>query len=48
MSETARYGILKIYIIQKVQVLENGITEVELDVKEEHYWMDVYKKTNKE
>lgn len=28
--------------------LENGITEVELDVKEEHYWMDVYKKTNKE
>ena len=28
--------------------LENGITEVELDVKEEHYWMDVYKKTNEE
>lgn len=28
--------------------LENGITVVELDVKEEHYWMDVYKKTNKE
>ena len=24
--------------------LENGITEVELDVKKEHYWMDVYKK----
>ena len=24
--------------------LENGITEVELDIKEEHYWMDVYKK----
>ena len=28
--------------------LENGISEVELDVKEEHYWMDVYKKTNEE
>ena len=28
--------------------LENGITEVELDIKEEHYWMDVYKKTNEE
>ena len=28
--------------------LENGITEVELDVKEEHYWMDVYKKTTEE
>ena len=28
--------------------LENGITEVELDVKEEHYWMDIYKKTNEE
>lgn len=28
--------------------LENGITEVELDIKEEHYWMDVYKKINKE
>ena len=25
--------------------LENGITEVELDVREEHYWLDVYKKT---
>lgn len=28
--------------------LENGITEVELDVKEEHYWMDIYKKAKKE
>lgn len=28
--------------------LENGITEVELDVKEEHYWMDVYKKAKEE
>ena len=28
--------------------LENGITEVELDIREEHYWMDVYKKTNEE
>ena len=28
--------------------LEKGITKVELDIKEEHYWMDVYKKTNKE
>ena len=28
--------------------LENGITEVELDAKEEHYWMDIYKKTKKE
>lgn len=28
--------------------LENGITEVELDIKEEHYWMDVYKKSKEE
>lgn len=28
--------------------LENEITEVELDVKEEHYWMDVYKNAKEE
>ncbi|MBP3677620.1 MAG: hypothetical protein J6I97_04665 [Agathobacter sp.] len=28
--------------------LENGITDVELDIKEEHYWMDVYKKIKEE
>lgn len=28
--------------------LENGITKVELDLKEEHYWMDIRKKMNEE